>query len=91
MIQHALPHERERAGGYTTLCSGCKRLKIGTAGWVSITTEFETALTGMLSNALCDNCIQTLYPDVAESVLSMLHERNADKRPEIRPGTMASD
>jgi len=77
MIQRALPPERERAGGHTTLCSGCKRLKIGKADWVPVTADFEAALTGVLSNALCDDCLKTLYPDVAASVISMLHAQDA--------------
>jgi len=57
------------------VCCGCKRLKLSAYTWVTI----DVPDSNRISHDTCPECIQRLYPEVAEEVLKKLREREQYK------------
>ncbi len=71
LIRSALPAPG-RDGGVVTLCSSCKRLKVGEGLlWMPVRPEFEWALSGSVSHGICPDCIRLLYPGHADELLGV--------------------
>lgn len=56
-----------------SICSSCKRIKVRDHAWLDVQASIDTVsriLESEVSHAICPDCIRTLYPEIADEVLS---------------------
>jgi poly(A) polymerase Pap1 len=49
-------------------------MRFGSEEWKTVGDAFSTGFPGGVSHSLCDDCIRTLYPDNAESIIQQMRE-----------------
>ena len=68
-IRKALPQVNgEGRTNLASICSVCLKLKLSEARWVPITEELPEILVGQISHGLCPDCVERLYPELADEL-----------------------
>jgi len=57
-----------------TLCSNCGKAKVDKHKWISLTDSFKSNLPSKISHSICPDCLNRLYPDLAEQILSKIKD-----------------
>lgn len=58
----------ENQNNMITICSSCKRVKVSMEEWTPITYELRNSISDTISHGICPDCIDALYPDLAEKI-----------------------
>jgi len=69
LIRNALP-STQSGKNHITLCSNCKRLKVGEDDWIKVDASLYRAFPKSVSHGICPDCIRMLYPDLADRLLA---------------------
>ena len=54
--------------GVIPLCASCKRVRLENDEWESIEAYITHHSEGMTSHGICPECLEKLYPELAEKV-----------------------
>jgi len=71
---HRLEQKVEVLESFLPICASCKKIRVEEEGkpqeWVSVEQYFEERQSVAFSHGLCDECLQKLYPDLADGILN---------------------
>lgn len=85
VLQQTLEHV-SRLERLLPVCSGCKRIRVGTPSpgghdqWVSLEDYVRHQMPVKFSHGVCDECLRTLYPGIADEVI-----KDAKRPPDAPP------
>ena len=57
------------SASFFTICSNCRKIKLKDNQWVSASEKIVKTIGEKISHGICHECIKSLYPDFADSVL----------------------
>ncbi len=67
-LQNALS-EIKTLGGMLPICSSCKKIRNDSGYWQQIESYLKEHSDAEFSHSLCPDCLQKLYPDMAENIM----------------------
>lgn len=70
IVKNSLSPEEATDESFLTVCSNCKRVKVGERNFTAISPELHKFLGEKVSHGICPDCIRILYPDFAPRILA---------------------
>ncbi len=58
------------SASFLTICSNCRKIKLEDNQWASASEKIIDTIGENISHGICPECIKSLYPDFADSVLA---------------------
>ena len=65
--------------GILPMCSHCKKIRDDAGYWQLVENYLEQHSEAQFSHSLCPDCVKHLYPDMAESILKKVRDREMSK------------
>ncbi|MBI3877904.1 MAG: response regulator [Verrucomicrobia bacterium] len=64
--------------GLLPVCASCKRIRDDDGYWEQVDTYLANHSLAQVSHGMCPDCLRTLYPDMAEEILSLTGKKNPE-------------
>ena len=62
--------------GFLPICSHCRKVRKDTGYWQQIETYIQEHTDAKISHGICPECIRALYPELAETVIKKINNKN---------------
>ncbi len=70
--------------GLLPVCASCKRIRDDDGYWEQVDDYVSNHTFAQVSHGICPDCLRTLYPDMAEEILSLTGEGHSEPQPSVQ-------